>query len=155
MADLEKAGPTDISDPLMRQEAKRAAVWIGIAVLVALVAFLAQPLLVIFGGMVFAAMIDGGARLLGRVLPLPRGIRVTIVLLAGVAFLGWTAMFAGQQIAAEAAALPAIVETQALRAIDWLQSHGFAINAANIQGIAEKALGGVSQRLGRIAEVSA
>lgn len=146
MADeSERVGPTDISDPVLRQEAKRAAVWIGLAVLVALTAFLAQPLLVIFGGMVFAAMIDGGARLLGRVAPLPRGIRVTIVLLAGIAFLVWTAMFAGQQIAAEAAALPAIIETQALRGIDWLQSHGFAINAANIQGIAEKALGGVGE----------
>lgn len=145
MAEPEQVGPTDISDPLLRHEAKRAAVWIGMTVLVALTAFLAQPLLVIFGGMVFAAMIDGGARLLGRVAPLPRGVRVTIVLLLGVGFLVWTAMFAGQQIAAEAAALPAIVETQALRAVDWLQSHGFAINAANMQGIAEKALGGVAQ----------
>lgn len=141
----EQVGPTDISDPVLRQEAKRAAVWIGLAVLVALTAFLAQPLLVIFGGMVFAAMIDGGARLLGRVAPLPRGVRVTVVLLVGIGFLVWTAMFAGQQIASEAAALPAIIETQALRGIDWLQSHGFAVNAANIQGIAEKLLGGVGQ----------
>ncbi|MDP3908121.1 AI-2E family transporter [Novosphingobium sp.] len=145
MAESEQVGPTDISDPVLRQEAKRAAVWIGLTVLVALTIFLAQPLLVIFGGMVFAAMVDGGARLLGRVAPLPRGIRVTIVLLAGVAFLVWTAMFAGRQIAAEAAALPAIVETQALRSISWLQSHGFAINASNIQTIAEKALGGVGE----------
>ena len=29
-----RAGPTDISDPLLRHEAKRAAVWIGIAGLV-------------------------------------------------------------------------------------------------------------------------
>lgn len=145
MAESEQVGPTDISDPVLRQEAKRAAVWIGMAVLVALTALLAQPLLVIFGGMVFAAMIDGGARLMGRVAPLPRGVRVTIVLLAAVAFLVWTAMFAGQQITTEAAALPAIIEAQALRAIDWLQSHGFAINAASIQGIAEKALGGVGE----------
>ncbi len=145
MPQSEQVGPTDISDPVLRQEAKRAAVWIGLAVLVALTAFLAQPLLVIFGGMVFAAMIDGGARLLGRVAPLPRGVRVTVVLLASIGFLVWTAMFAGQHIASEAAAQPAIIETQALRGIDWLQSHGFAVNAANIQGIAEKLLGGVGQ----------
>ncbi|MFN5244100.1 MAG: hypothetical protein ACK5B7_06650, partial [Novosphingobium sp.] len=49
-------GPTDISDPLLRHEAKRAFVWIGMVGLAALVVVLAQPLLVIFGGMVFAAM---------------------------------------------------------------------------------------------------
>ena len=74
-------GPTDISDPLLRHEAKRAFVWIGMVGLVALAVLLAQPLLVIFGGMVFAAMVDGGARLLGRVLPVNRAIRVTLVLL--------------------------------------------------------------------------
>ena len=62
------AGPTDISDPLLRFEARKAMVWIGIATLFALVAILAQPLLVIFGGMVFGAMIDGGARLIERTL---------------------------------------------------------------------------------------
>ena len=56
-----KAGPTDITDPLLREEAKKAFVWIGIAAVVVLAVFLAQPLLVIFGGMVFAAMIDGEA----------------------------------------------------------------------------------------------
>ena len=49
------AGPTDIADPLTKREVRKAAVWIGIAALVALTVFLAQPLLVIFGGMVFAA----------------------------------------------------------------------------------------------------
>ena len=116
-------GPTDIHDPLLRAEARRAAVWIGMAVLVGLVIYLAQPLLVIFGGLVFAATIDGGARLLGRVLPIGRGWRVTIVLLLAVAFMAWTFWFAGSQIAAQAAALPATVETQAMRAIAWLQSH--------------------------------
>jgi hypothetical protein len=70
-----RAGPTDISDPLFRHETKRAFVWISMAALFALTVFLAQPLLVIFGGMVFAAMVDGGARLLERVLPIRRGSR--------------------------------------------------------------------------------
>lgn len=138
-------GPTDISDPLLRHEAKRAFVWIGMVGLVALTVVLAQPLLVIFGGMVFAAMIDGGARLLGRVLPIPRGIRVTLVLLGAVAFLTWTAMFAGSQIAAQASELPAIVQAQALKAAAWLESHGFRINMGNVQGLIEQAIGGVRQ----------
>ena len=139
------AGPTDISDPLLRHEAKRAAVWIGLAGLVILTVYMAHPLLVIFGGLVFAAMIDGGVRLLGRVLPVGRGLRVTLVLLIGVAFVIWIAYFAGSQIAQQAAALPATVESQALRIAAWLESHGVEINIRNFQGLAQQALGGVTQ----------
>ena len=139
------AGPTDISDPLLRHEAKRAAVWIGLAGLVILTVYMAHPLLVIFGGLVFAAMIDGGVRLLGRVLPVGRGLRVTLVLLIGVAFVIWVAYFAGSQIAQQAAALPATVESQALRIAAWLESHGVEINIRNFQGLAQQALGGVTQ----------
>lgn len=138
-------GPTDISDPLLRHEAKRAFVWIGMVGLAALAVLLAQPLLVIFGGMVFAAMIDGGARLLGRVLPVNRAIRVTLVLLFAVAFLTWTVMFAGSQIAAQAYELPAIIQAQALKVVAWLETHGFRINTTNVQGLIEQAVGGVRQ----------
>ncbi len=138
-------GPTDIADPLLRHEAKRAFVWIGMVGLAALTVVLAQPLLVIFGGMVFAAMIDGGARLLGRVLPVHRAIRVTLVLLFAVAFLTWTAMFAGSQIAAQASELPAIVQAQTLKAAAWLETHGFRINTTNVQSLIEQAIGGVRQ----------
>ena len=140
-----RAGPADIADPLLREEAKRAFVWIGMAAAFALVVVLAQPLLVIFAGMVFAAMVDGGARLLERVLPIARGWRVTIVLVLVAAFLVWTAYFAGSQIAAQAAALPATVETQALKATAWLSDHGFAIESRDIQNFVEKAVGGVGQ----------
>ena len=140
-----RAGPTDISDAAIRSEAKRAFVWIGMAAAFALVVVMAQPLLVIFGGLVFAAMIDGGARLIGRVLPIGRGWRVAIVLLLTVAFLSWTAYFAGSQIAAQAAALPAIVEAQAMQAFAWLTAHGFAFESADLQSIAQQALGGVSE----------
>jgi|EndMetStandDraft_2_1072991.scaffolds.fasta_scaffold06077_5 putative permease len=140
-----RAGPTDISDPLFRHETKRAFVWIGMAALFALTVFLAQPLLVIFGGMVFAAMVDGGARLLERVLPIRRGARVGIVLLLTAAFLAWLAYFAGSQIAAQAAELPATIQSQWLRAVSWLQNHGFAMRNRDLQGMAQEAMGGVAQ----------
>ena len=145
VAELQSAGPTDINDPATIREVKKAAVWIGMAGLVVLTVFMAQPLLVIFGGLVFAAMIDGGARLLGRVLPIGRGLRVTIVLLGTLAFIVWTFNFAGSQIAAQAAALPATINSQALRVIGWLREHNVEIQFSNVQGIAEKALGGVGQ----------
>lgn len=140
-----RAGPTDIADPLLRQEAKRAAIWIGMAALVVLAVYLANPLLVIFGGMVFAAMIDGGARLLGRVLRIGRGWRVTIVLVLAIAFLLWVAQFAGNQIARQAAELPNIIETQSVLALEWLKQQGFAINMPNIESIVEKTLGGLAE----------
>jgi putative permease len=139
----QSAGPSDFNDPLTIREAKKAAVWIGMATLVVLTIFMAQPLLVIFGGLVFAAMIDGGTRLLGRVLPIGRGWRVGMVLLGAVAFIGWVMYFAGSQIAAQAAALPATINAQALRGLAWLREHNVDIQFENVQGIAEKALSGV------------
>ena len=139
------AGPTDITDPVLLNEAKRAAVWIGLAAGLALMVYLAEPILIIFGGMVFAAMIDGGVRLLGRVLPIARGWRVAMVVIFAVVFLGWTATFAGTQMAAQAAQLPEVVQAQALRLVHWLQSHGAAINAKSVQGLLEKLAGSVGE----------
>jgi putative permease len=141
---LKRAGPSDISDPLLREEARKAFVWIGLAALVVLAVFLAQPLLVIFGGMVFGAMVDGGTRLLGRVLPIGRGWRVGIVMILTLLFLVWVAYFAGSQIAAQAAALPKTIESQALRAVAWLAAHGIAIDVDDVKGYVQQAIGGVS-----------
>lgn len=139
-----RAGPSDIADPLVRSEARKAFVWIGMAALFALAILMAQPILVIFGGMVFGAMVDGGTRLLGRILPIGRPWRVGIVMLLTAAFLIWVAMFAGSQIAAQAAALPKIVEAQALRAVAWLAAHGIVIEVADVKGYLQQAIGGVS-----------
>lgn len=138
-----RTGPTDISDGVVRAEAKKAAVWLGMAALIVLAVFLAQPLMVIFGGVVFAAMIDGGQRLLGRVLPVPRGLRIAIVLLAGVSFAVWLFYSAGNQIAAQASELPTIVRTQAQRALDWAHSRGMLMEQADFSRVAEQVIGGV------------
>jgi predicted PurR-regulated permease PerM len=98
----------------VRSEAKKAFVWIGVAALLALAVYLAQPLLVMFGGVVFAAMIDGGQRLLAACCR-SAGACILIVLLAALAFLIWLVMFAGSQIAAQAAQMPAVIETQTAR----------------------------------------
>ena len=147
------AGPTDIADPLLRTEFKRAAVWIGLAAALALIVYLAQPLLVIFGGMVFAAMIDGGARLIGRVLRIGRLWRVAIVLLLTAAFLMWTAMFAGSQIAAQAAQLPATIQAQALKVLAWLHAHGAVVDFSSAQGLIEKAAGSIGQLTSAVGNV--
>jgi putative permease len=140
-----RAGPTDFADDALKNEVKRAAVWIGMATLVVGTVFMAQPLLVIFAGLVFAAMIDGGARLLGRVLPIQRGWRIAAVLLATVGFFAWNAWFAGSTVTAQAAQLPATVEAQATKALGWLAAHGIAVGAGDVKGFVQQAVGGVGQ----------
>lgn len=139
-------GPTDISDDLVKREAKKATVWIGVAGLFALAVLLAQPLLVIIGGIVFGAMIDGGQRLIARIAPwLPRGVRITLVLLGAFAFLVWLVIFAGGQIAAQAAQLPEVIQTQVSRLSLWAQSHGITMQDFNLQQVASQVLGSVGQ----------
>jgi predicted PurR-regulated permease PerM len=144
------AGPTDIADPLLKTEAKKAIVWLGMAALIVFAVFSAQPLLVVFAGMVFAAIVDGGARLLGRVAPMPRAVRVTFVVLAGVAFLGWVLVYAGGQIAAEAALLQATVKEQAIRVIAWLQQRGIAVDFGSVQTLVTKGFSSVGQVKGAV-----
>ena len=121
---VEQPGPADFHDPLVGRELQRAAVWLGLALAIAVVWMLAQPLLLIIGGLVFAAMIDGGARLLGRVLPIGRGWRVAIVCVAAFAFLAWTFYFAGSQLAAQAETLQTVLQAQFDRILAWVQSMG-------------------------------
>lgn len=102
---IEAPGPTEIRSQLVRTELLKASVWLGVALLVGVCVILIQPILLIFAGIVMAAMLDGGTRLLGRVLPIGRGWRLLIICLSLVAFLAWTVMFAGSQIADQAATL--------------------------------------------------
>jgi predicted PurR-regulated permease PerM len=141
------SGPSDIHDWLVRQEAKRAAVWVGVIGATVLAVYLAEPLMVIFGGIVFAAMIDGGQRLLGRVLPAPRAVRIALVIIAAVLFLVWLVLFAGNQIAAQAAALPKLVAAEAQRLSDLARAHGLLAQRIDVPAlsgrIAEQLAGGV------------
>ena len=102
---VERPGPAEFRDPLVRREIAKAAVWFGMALLIVGVIVLAQPLLLIVGGAIFAVFLDGGTRLLGRVLPIPRGWRLLLVILLGFGFLGWVFWFAGTTIAAQFEAL--------------------------------------------------
>ena len=121
---VERPGPTEFRDPVMRRELAKAAVWFGLALLIVGVIFLAQPLLLIIGGMVLAVVFDGGARLLGRVLPIGRGWRLLLVILLGLGFIGWVFYYAGATFAAQFETLRAVVEVQATRLYQWAFDHG-------------------------------
>lgn len=132
----ELPGPTDFADALTRRELQKAIVWIGTVVAVVLLYVLSQPLLLIIGGMVFAAMLDGGTRLLGRVLPIGRGPRLAIVALCVAAFFIGTFYLAGTQLAGQFEALRAVVMQQVNRVMGWVHTTGL-IPPAGTGGVGE------------------
>ena len=141
----EEVGPTELYDPVIRNELKKAVVWIGMASLVVALVWLAQPILLIIGGLVLAAMFDGGARLLGRVLPIPRGFRLTIVVLAVFGFIYWTFAFTGSELAEQAATLQAVIQTQVARLGDQIGAAGFNISAEDVKGFGSQILNSVGR----------
>ena len=125
---VERPGPAEFRDPHVRREMQKAAVWFGMALLIVGAVVLAQPLLLIVGGAIFAVLLDGGTRLLGRVLPIPRGWRLLLVILLGLGFIAWVFWFAGTTIAAQAETLRLVVTAQFNRLLEFAASLGFVPN---------------------------
>lgn len=145
--------PSRIADPRVRHEYARAFTWAVTIGAVGLTVYLSSALLAIFGAMVFAAMIDGGARLLGRVLPIGRGWRVGIVLILTLLFLVWLSWFAGSTVSQEAAQFPAIIERQIAELIAWARSQGFDVSFEQVRSYAgnfSSGIGTVTRALGGI-----
>lgn len=140
----EKPGPTDIHDSKIVREVQKAAVWIGMGLLVVGCIVLAQPIMLILGGLVFAVILDGGTRLLGRILPIGRGWRLTIVTLAGFAFIGWTFYYAGTTLAEQAEALKAVITTQGTKLMGSLRSIGL-VPDGDVSRLGSQMLGGVGR----------
>ena len=149
-ADLQSPGPTEINDPRLRFEVKKAAIWIGMVLLAAGVIVLAGPLLLIIGGLVFAVLLDGGTRLLGKVLPIARGWRLAMVIIATFAFLGWVFWYAGTMLAGQFSELRDAVTVQANRLLDWAASSGFFPDAdfSMVSGQVVGSVGRVTSILG-------
>jgi predicted PurR-regulated permease PerM len=143
---IEEPGPTEVHSPLVQHEVKRAGVWIAMGLAVALLVLLAQPILLIMGALVLCAMMDGGTRLLGRVLPIGRGWRLAIVLIAAIAFLVYTFYLTGSSLAAQAQAMRTIVETQVNRIGGWLQHLGVSTRPEDLKSLASQAM----SSLGRV-----
>ena len=142
---VEQRGPTELRDPLVRQELKRAGIWLGLAVAILAVWFLAQPILLIFAGVAFAAMLDGGTRLLGRVVPIGRGWRLAIVTVAGFAFIAWVLLFAGQTIVGQAETLRTAVTTQANRVLGWGNQLGIVQGGIQLDQLSGQLMGSLGR----------
>ncbi|HEX5257594.1 MAG TPA: AI-2E family transporter [Sphingomicrobium sp.] len=148
---LERPGPAEFRDPLVRHEMQKAAVWFGIGLAILGVVTLGQPLLLIVGGAIFAVFLDGGVRLLGRYLPIPRAWRLLLVLILGFGFIGWVFWFAGTTIAAQFEALRAVVTAQFERLMRFATSLGLV--AGEPASWRSQLLGGVGRLTSAVGSV--
>jgi len=148
---LERPGPAEFRDPLVRREMQKAAVWFGIGLAILGVVTLGQPLLLIVGGAIFAVFLDGGVRLLGRYLPIPRAWRLLLVLILGFGFIGWVFWFAGTTIAAQFEALRAVVTAQFERLMSFATSLGLV--AGQPANWRSQLLGGVGRLTSAVGSV--
>lgn len=129
-----------------------ACIWLGLAGAIFLAWHLASALLLILGGFVFAAGLQGGERLLGEVARVPRGLRLAIVFILFVAALLGFFYFAGTQIAAQITELQATLVKQSDRFSKLAGEYGFGGGAVGTDPIAalKAQLGG---SVGKIATV--
>ncbi|HEX8444997.1 MAG TPA: AI-2E family transporter [Sphingomonas sp.] len=141
----ETPGPSDHSDPTTRRELLRAAVWLGLGSAIFLAWTLSETLLLIIGALVFAAMLDGGARLLGRILPIGRGWRLLIVCLGVLGFLVWTVYFAGASIAGQFDMLRATILQQSTRLLAWGHQVGIITGGDQFNRIAQQLMGSIGK----------
>jgi predicted PurR-regulated permease PerM len=148
----EQPGPADLSSQSARTEARKAVIWLGMALAIVGVVILAQPIMLIIGGMVFAVILDGGTRLLGRVLPIGRPWRLAIVTLAGFGFIGWTFYFAGTTLAEQAGALRIVVTEQSSKLLAYLGAAGL-LPEGGIPSVGTQLFGGIGRLTSAVSTV--
>lgn len=118
------ASPIEVSDPVIRTAAKQAVVWLSLASALWLAWQLADALLLIVGALVFAALLDGGTRLIGSIVPASRGVRLSIVCLLLLAAIAGFLAVTGYQIAAQWEMLRATLTQQLGRLSAILADYG-------------------------------
>jgi predicted PurR-regulated permease PerM len=122
--------PPELNSPIeprsirARTSFQTAFIWIGTAALFWLAWQLAEALLLLFAGLVFAAGLRSGTRALGRIVNLPHGVRLAIVVVLVLGGLFGFLAFAGVTLAAQAQTLLATLEAQVDRLADVAQAFG-------------------------------
>lgn len=144
-SDVDAPGPSELYDPMLRREMQRASIWFGMAIIIALIVLLAQPILLILGALVITSMLDGGTRLLGRILPVGRGWRLAIIILALFLFMAWTVWLTGSQLSAQAAAMKEIIQIQLARISAFATDQGFTAAATDLKSLANQIWGSLGK----------
>ena len=142
--------PVEVHDPLVRNTLKQAAVWLGLAAAIFLAWTLASTLLLIIGGIIFAAFLDLLCRSFGQVWNGPRWLRLTIVALAIVALIAGFIAFAGLQLAEQAGVLRQTLDEQVQRLAQLLETFGITNIVGSegqgpLAGIAQQVVGSFSK----------
>lgn len=115
-------------------------------VAVVLAWLLAQPLLLILGGVVFASLLDGGVRLLGKILPqVARGFRLAIVAVLVASLLVGFVLLMGSQLAGQFEALRLMVTAQVAHVIDYGHRMGFVPQKQGAAQIGQQLVGSFGQ----------
>jgi predicted PurR-regulated permease PerM len=97
---------------------------VGFAAVLALAWMSAGTLLLIFAGVLLGVFLDGLTRGLGRVLALPRGVRLALASLAVAAALGGLATYGGTTIVQQGRDLGGTIRTQSEAVSGWLAQRG-------------------------------
>lgn len=146
-------GPARVDDPVVRDAIKRAAVWLSMAAALWIAWQLAQPILLIIAGIVFAALLDGGTRLLGRVLPIGRAWRLLIVGLAALSAIVGTGYWMGVEIVQQAGELRETVTAQVQRLMSWLSANGVMPSNAQLSDLGTQVLGSLGRLTAAVGSV--
>lgn len=141
--------PIEPRSPRSRASFEAALIWIGTAALFWLAWQLADALLLLFAGLVFAAALREAEGQLARIWKAGHALRLTIVVLVFVALLAAFFGFAGVTLFGEAQALSQAVTAQAARLGAAVQTAGIDIGHGGDVIAAVKSL--VPQQMDRLA----
>ncbi len=119
-----------------------AAVWLGLGTALFLAWHLASSLLLILGGIVFAAGLQGGEHLIGKFWQTSRGIRLGIVIVLFVAALLGFLYFAGTQIAEQFGQLQATLVAQSDRLSLLAKEYGIGSGGGDPMAALKAQIGG-------------
>jgi predicted PurR-regulated permease PerM len=120
----EPKSPIEPRSERARSSFQTAFIWIGTAALFWLGWQLAEALLLVFAGLIFAAGLRSGTEALGRIVKLPHGVRLAIVVVAVLGGLFGFLAFAGVTLAAQLQALLMTLEAQVDRLAALAQGVG-------------------------------
>lgn len=127
------AGRADVSGG-MRPLAWAGILVVSFAAVLALAWISVATLLLIFAGVLLAVFLDGLTRGLGRVLPLSRPWRLTLVSLVLAGLFGGLIVLGGATVAVQTRDLGETIRTQSGTVRDWLKERGFNVEALEAIG---------------------
>lgn len=136
--------PVEVHDPLLVETLKKASIWLGLAALMALGWYLSAALLLIVGGLVFAAFLDLVGRWIAKLWDAPRWLRLAIVVILFFGLIGGLIALAGMQLAEQAGELSRTLDHQIRQLSFLLERFGITSIAGNERG---GPLAGIAQHL--------